>query len=91
MPNTINNTKTTAQFELDLNHPDVVSMMNDPNVNLDPDYNKTNQSFQVLIRKSNGSEILLREMLPTDILVLRYTRLSADVGNNTYTGVDVLS
>ena len=91
MPNTINNTKSIAQFELDLNHPDVVSMMNDSNVNLDPSYNKNAQNFQVIIRKSNGSEILLREMTPTDTLVLRYTRLSADVGNNTYTGIDITS
>lgn len=89
MANTVNNAKSILQFEFDLSHHDIVSMMDDPNVLLDPTYNKNGQNFQVIIRKSNGSEILLREMSPTDTLVLRYTRVSADVGNINYTGVDV--
>lgn len=76
-------------FEFILAHPDIVDMMNDPDVNLDSGTVSLAQEFEVVIRKENGGEIVVCCMKPTDLLVLRYKRISDSSSDTEFTDVDV--
>lgn len=68
--------RTEERFDLEISHPDIVSMMNDDDVLLNGGEVDTDQAFQVILRKENGTEIVLKEMTGADTLVFRFTKVT---------------
>ncbi len=80
--------RSTEEFELALSHTDILDLMRDSAVGLNP---ANDEQFYIFIRKQNGSEInlSLRPIYPTDKLVLRYYRATDTEVDQTYTDVDI--
>lgn len=81
--------RTEETFEFTLAHEDVVDMMNDPDVLIDSGDVDEEQEFQILLRRSNGSEILLRDMTSTDELVFRFRRVTIETDSADFDDTDV--
>lgn len=80
--------RTTAEHEFVLSYDDIVDMMEDPTVGLDP---TSGQEFYLFIRKPNGSEINLnlRPMYEDDKIVFRFYKVVDTSVDQTFTDVDV--
>lgn len=81
-------TRTEQQYEFVLSHTDIVDLMKDAVVGLNP---AVDEQFQIFVRKANGSEISLslRPLYSTDKLVLRYCRATDAELDESFTDVDV--
>jgi hypothetical protein len=89
MANKNTGTRTETAYEFALTHEDIVSMMNDPQVLLEGGDVSDDQEFQLILKKSNGSEILLRDMKSTDTLIFRYKKVDIEQEPESYSGIDV--
>jgi len=80
--------RTTTEYDFVLSYDDIVDMMEDPTVGLDPE---ANQEFHLFIRKSNESEInlSLRPMYEDDKIVFRFYKVVDTVVDDEFTDVDV--
>lgn len=76
-------------FDLALTHEDLVDMMNDPQVMIDGGEVSENQTFQIVLRKSSGTETILKEMSPTDTLVVRFTKVTISSDDTEFNDVDI--
>lgn len=83
------NSTTTQILDLILPHADFVAMMNDPDVLLGGGSVSSNQTFQLVLRKSNGTEIALKDMVSDDTLVVRFNKVNVTNSSADYGGVDV--
>lgn len=89
MANKKERTKTEERFEFELDHADVVGMMNDPDVLIDDGDVASDQVFQVILKKSNGGEIILKDMTSTDTLVFRFTKITIVDNTTEFGGIDI--
>ena len=80
--------RSTQKYELTLSHDDIVNLMEDPSVGLDPD---ADQEFYLYIRKSNGSEInlSLRPLYEDDKIVFRFYKVVNTSNDSTFVDVDI--
>lgn len=85
--NTITRTETTYEFEI--SHEDIVGMMNDPQVLVEGGNVLDDQEFTLFLKKSNGGEILLKDMNENDTLVIRYTKVVVADDPETLGEIDI--
>lgn len=80
--------RVTEDLELVLTHADIVDLMKDPAVGLNP---ADDETFQLFIRKANDADINLnlRPLYDTDKIVFRYSRVSLVETDDTFTDVDI--
>lgn len=90
MANKNNQIITNNQYEFDMSHHDIVNMMNDPQVLIEGGNVSEDQIFQIILKKSNGTEILLKTMAQTDTLIFRFKKSNVNGTNISY-GIDVTS
>lgn len=76
-------------FEFSLEHPDIVNMMNDEDVDIDGGDVGDEQVFEILLEKANGSQIYLRDLNPTDKVVFRFVRVTDTDDTGDFDTVDV--
>lgn len=76
-------------FEFILDHPDIVDMMQDPDVLLDGGNVPEGQEFAVVVRRPNGAETIMY-MRAVDLLIIRYSRLTDMRSDTDYQDVDIL-
>lgn len=81
--------KLQESFQFYLSHDDIVNMMNDSDVQLDGGNVSQNQIFEVWIEKSTGSKIYLRDMQPSDKILIQYVRITDSDSTSQYSQVDV--
>lgn len=89
MVSKVENTRQEETFDFVLDHADIVDMMNDPQVLLDDGTVDDAQTFEVLLRKSNGAEVKLKDMEETDALIFRFKKVTIDNQETDLNGVDV--
>lgn len=89
MASTNERTRTEKKFEFNIEHADLVDMMNDPEVLLNGGNVSEDQTFTLFLRKSNGSEIILKDMGPTDTLVVKFNVVTVENEGDTLGGIDV--
>lgn len=78
--------RSEQTYELALTYDNVLSMVNDP----DNDLGAANdQVFQLVLRKANGSESVLKEMTPTDTLVFRFNIITNTQVDTPFNDVDI--
>lgn len=78
------------QFDLALTHTDFVSLMNDPQANVYDGTVDENQEFEILIRKSNGSEIMLKTLSVNDTLLVRFTKVEVTNVDAEFNNIDII-
>lgn len=73
-------TRITTSYEFTLTHADVVSLMNDAQVQLQEGNVSSNQVFQLNLTKASGSggDIRLRQFSPNDKLVFKFNVVVQD-------------
>lgn len=76
-------------FEFALEHTDIVNMMNDEDVDIDNGNVEEDQVFEIMLEKSNGSQIYLRDLSPTDKVVFRFVRVTDTDDSGDFDTVDV--
>jgi hypothetical protein len=81
--------RTEETFDLVLRHPDIVDMMNDPQVLIDDGNVQPTQEFQLVLRKQNGGEIILKDMTPNDKLIIRFKKITVTSANTNFIDIDV--
>lgn len=84
------NLKTDQTFDMIFTHADLVDMMNDPELFIDEGNVADDQLFSIVVRKENGSEIILKEMLLTDKLIVRFTKVTTATTTSTNRDIDIL-
>jgi hypothetical protein len=82
--------RTENTFDLVFQHADFVNMMNDSDVTIDasgdvPD----DQEFQILFRKGNGPEVVLKDMNADDILTIRFKKVAVTTDEVGFDNIDV--
>lgn len=82
-------TRTEQKFEFTITHEDVVAMMNDPEVLLNGGDVSEDQVFSMALRKSNGTEILLRDLRPDDTLVFRFGVVTVTNEGDDFTDINI--
>lgn len=88
------NKRTTERkeqwFDLCFTHADMVDLMNDEQVQIyDGDVSPT-QEFQLLLRKSSGAEQILKDMTPTDTLVVRFKKVTITQVDAEFNDIDII-
>jgi hypothetical protein len=80
--------RSTQEYELVLSHADVVELMQDPDVGMDPE---DDEQFYLFVRKPNESEINLnlRPLYENDKLVIRFYRVVDASVDTEFTDVDI--
>lgn len=88
MPEKRESGRTTEKFDLVLSHEDVLDMMRDAQVGLDP---ADDQQIYLFIRKANDSEInlALRPIYEDDKLVFRFFKVTDSDADTVFTDVDI--
>jgi hypothetical protein len=81
-------TTSTDIFELTLTHPDILDMMNDPDVNLAGGV-ENDQVFDVVVRRNSGSEIVAGQFTTTDTLIFRFRKRTVQVDETSFTDIDI--
>lgn len=81
--------RTETTYEFDLEHADIVGMMNDPQVLLEGGNVDGEQVFQLVLRKETGGEIVLKDLNPTDTLVIRYSKVVTEDNETVLGSIDV--
>jgi hypothetical protein len=76
MAGAVETTRSEVTYELDLEHTDIVDMMND--ADLESGDVDVDQEFELVLRRANGSDILLKDMTTTDTLVIRYKKVTIE-------------
>lgn len=89
MATTNERTRTEKKFEFEITHSDVVEMMNDPEVLLNGGDVSAEQVFSLVLRKNNGSEILLRDMKPEDTLIFKFNIVTVENDSENLGGIDI--
>jgi hypothetical protein len=89
MANKTTNTRTEERFDFTIDHADVVSMMNDTEVLIDDGNVTDDQAFQIVFKKANGTEVILKEMTATDTLVFRFTKVTVVDDSTDLGGIDI--
>jgi hypothetical protein len=84
------NAVTDKTFDLIFTHADLVDMMNDPQLLVDEGNVADDQLFSIVVRKENGSEVILKEMLLTDKLIVRFSKKTTATNSSTNREIDVL-
>jgi hypothetical protein len=90
MPKTVDTTRTEKTYDLVLTQEDIVEMMNDDDVQLADGNVDEEQTFQIVHKKASGAEVYLKDLAPGDTLVLRFTSVTVQSDEGTFTAVDVL-
>lgn len=88
MPEKRESGRSVAQYDLVLSHADIIDMMEDPQVGLNPE---ADQQIYLFIRKANGAEInlALRPIYDDDKLVFRFFKVTDTSADEVYTDVDI--
>ena len=87
----VKNDNLVSTYDLRLPHPDIVDMMNDPHVLIEGGNVANNQVFEIIVRKSNGTEVSFNKTVnPTDTLIIRYKKVIITEVANNLGDVDVL-
>lgn len=81
--------RTDTKYEFALSHTNVITLMNDANVQLSGSPVSNSQILQLVLKRAGGSEIVLREMTPTDTLAFRFTKTTIEESGQSYTNIDV--
>lgn len=89
MANTNTKQRSEATYEFQITQTDIVGMMNDPQVALEGGHVDSNQTLQLVLKKPNGSEIVLKDMQQSDILVFRYSKIVETSTTNNLGAIDV--
>lgn len=85
----VNRTENT--YELRLEHADIRDMMNDPDVLIYDGNVAETQGFSVVLKRSNGQELILKEMKSTDTLILRFKKVIITTETDPFTDIDVIN
>jgi|694.fasta_scaffold55069_4 hypothetical protein len=91
MASKVQNTRTQNTYELRLHHADIRDMMNDPDVLIYDGNVSATQPFDVVIKRANGQELILRQMNSTDTLILRFKKVTITGATDTFTDIDVIN
>lgn len=88
------NKRTTERkeqwFDLTFTHADMVDLMNDEQVQIyDGDVSPT-QEFTLLLRKASGAEQILKDMTPTDTLVVRFKKVTITQVDAEFNDIDII-
>ncbi len=78
-------------FDFVLSHADIVGMMNDSDVLIDGGTVGSLQEFQLLLKKLNGSETVLKDMVATDSIVIRFKKVTLTTNEDTFEDIDVIN
>ena len=89
MASTNERTRTEQKFEFTITHEDVVAMMNDPEVLLNGGDVSEDQVFSMVLRKPNGTEILLRDLRPDDTLAFKFGVVTITNEGDDFTDINV--
>lgn len=89
MPSKKQSLTETKIFELVLSHQDVVDLMNDPDVLIDNGTVNAAQEFEVVVRRSSGSETIVCCFKDTDDLVVRFRKTSTTTEDTNFTDADI--
>jgi hypothetical protein len=89
MASTNERTRTEKKFQFELSHADVVGMMNDPQVLLNGGDVAEEQVFSMVLKKANGTEILLKDLKPTDTLLFRFNVVTIEDDGEEFDSIDV--
>jgi hypothetical protein len=89
MASTNERTRTETKFQFALTHDDVLAMMNDPQVMLNGGDVSEDQVFSMVLKKANGTEILLKDLKPTDTLLFRFSVVEVANDDQDLSGIDV--
>lgn len=88
------NKRTTERkeqwFDLTFTHADMVDLMNDEQVQIYDGEVPDDQEFDLLLRRSNGSEVLLKEMRPTDTLIVRFKKVTITQVDAEFNDIDII-
>jgi hypothetical protein len=76
-------------FDLVLAHSDFVDMMNDPQVVIDEGTVGENQEFTLILKKSNGTEVILKELKSSDSLIVRFKKVTSANIEESFNDVDI--
>lgn len=78
-------------YELQLQHADIRDMMNDPNVLIYNGNVSANQVFSIVLKKSGGQELILKDMKPNETLILRFKKVTITSETDPFTDIDVIN
>ncbi len=83
------NQKSESIFDLEFDHSDIVAMMNDPQVLLNGGTVSSSQVFQIVLKRANGAESVLKDMNTTDTIIFRFTTTDQDITTVDFTAIDI--
>lgn len=83
--------RTEDTYELQLQHADIRDMMNDPNVLIYNGNVSANQVFSIVLKKSGGQELILKDMKPNETLILRFKKVTITSETDPFTDIDVIN
>ena len=89
MVSKVEKSRLEETFDLVLAHSDFVDMMNDPQVVIDEGPVGENQEFELIMRKANGSEIILRNFTSNDSLIARFKKVTSANVEETFDDIDI--
>jgi hypothetical protein len=70
-------------------HSDFVDMMNDPQVVIDEGTVGDAQEFTLILKKSNGTEVTLKNLTPSESLIVRFKKVTSANIEETFDNVDI--
>lgn len=89
MPSKKETERSEQTFDLILDHADLVDLMNDGQVLIDGGDVADDQEFQIVLKRCNGSETVLKTMIDTDKLVIRFTKVTITTTDDEFGDVDI--
>ena len=89
MVSKVEKSRLEETFDLVLVHSDFVDMMNDPQVVIDEGTVGDAQEFTLILKKSNGTEVTLKNLTPTESLIVRFKKVTSANIEETFDNVDI--
>lgn len=76
-------------FDLNLDHIDLIDMMNDPQVSIDDGNVSSNQILTLVLKKAGGSETILKDITPGEQLVIRFKKVTINQEEASFNDIDI--
>jgi hypothetical protein len=89
MVSKVEKSRLEETFDLVLVHSDFVDMMNDPQVVIDEGTVGDAQEFTLILKKSNGTEVTLKNLTPSESLIVRFKKVTSANIEETFDNVDI--
>lgn len=82
-------TKSETTYQIELSHADIRQIMNDADVELDDGDVQSSQNFELVLKKSSGAEVILKDMTSTDTLIVRFKKVTTNTSTGSFSTINV--